>query len=68
MGFDDAPISQQIYPRLTTVVQPIAAMARASIEILGNSIENKNVHPECVEIPTHLVVRNSCAVPKKLSG
>ena len=64
MGFDDAPISQQIYPRLTTVFQPIAEMARASIEKLVNSIENKNTYPECVEIPTHLVVRNSCAVPK----
>jgi LacI family transcriptional regulator len=68
MGFDDAPINQQIYPHLTTVVQPIAAMARASIEILVNGIENKNAYPECVEIPTHLVVRNSCAVPKNLSG
>lgn len=70
MGFDDAPISQQIYPRLTTIVQPIADMARVSIEKLVSYIEGKNMDAEQILIPTRLVIRNSCAVPitKKSGG
>lgn len=64
MGFDDAPISQQIYPRLTTVVQPITTLAQVSIEKLVHYIEHKNVASRCGPIPTRLVIRNSCAVPK----
>ncbi len=62
MGFDDAAISQQIYPRLTTVNQPIAAMARASIQLLVDRVEGKCTQPAHLLIPTSLVVRNSCAV------
>jgi LacI family transcriptional regulator len=64
VGFDDAPISQQISPRLTTVVQPISDIARVSIELLLNLIENKTTHTGPVQIPTRLAVRHSCAIPK----
>ena len=65
MGFDDAAISRQIYPRLTTVNQPIAEMARASIKLLVDRIEGKNTKPAHLHIPTCLVVRNSCAVRRQ---
>jgi LacI family transcriptional regulator len=68
MGFDDVPISQQIYPQLTTVCQPITEMAHASVEMLVNHIEGKNTQDQHIQIPTHLVIRNSCAVRGQLSS
>ncbi|MGD0940219.1 MAG: LacI family DNA-binding transcriptional regulator [Terracidiphilus sp.] len=37
-GFDDTPLATTIWPTLTTVRQPIAAMARKSVEILLEEI------------------------------
>lgn len=37
-GFDDTPLASTIWPTLTTVRQPIAAMARKSVEILLEEI------------------------------
>jgi LacI family transcriptional regulator len=66
-GFDDVPISQQVYPHLTTVCQPIAEMARASVEMLVSHIEGKNTEDQHIQIPTHLVIRNSCVVRGQLN-
>lgn len=38
-GFDDTPIATTIWPALTTVRQPIAAMARAAIDLLARDIK-----------------------------
>jgi LacI family transcriptional regulator len=62
MGFDDAPISRQVYPRLTTVYQPIAEFARSSIDMLVSHIESRSTQRQHIQIPTHLVIRHSCAV------
>jgi LacI family transcriptional regulator len=37
-GFDDTPIATTIWPALTTIAQPTAAMARAAVELLGAAI------------------------------
>lgn len=37
-GFDDSPLASTIWPTLTTVRQPIASMARKSVEILLEEI------------------------------
>ena len=34
VGFDDTPIASSVWPALTTVRQPIAAMARAALEMV----------------------------------
>ncbi|MGH8444788.1 MAG: LacI family DNA-binding transcriptional regulator [Solimonas sp.] len=34
VGFDDGPIAATVWPALTTVRQPIAAMARAAVDLL----------------------------------
>ena len=37
-GFDDTPIATTIWPALTTIRQPTAAMARVAVELLGATI------------------------------
>ncbi|MCC6615230.1 MAG: LacI family DNA-binding transcriptional regulator [Anaerolineae bacterium] len=64
IGFDDSAISLQIFPHLTTVVQPIGEIARASVECLLEAIEDPNAYEDHRLIPTHLELRNSCAIPK----
>lgn len=40
IGFDGLPLGEYLVPRLTTVDQPGAAMARRSVELLIDAIEN----------------------------
>lgn len=42
-GFDDTPIATTIWPALTTIAQPTAAMARAAVELLGATIRKMPV-------------------------
>jgi LacI family transcriptional regulator len=63
IGFDDAPISNQIFPRLTTIAQSISEIARVGVENLLALIEGKTDLPPFIQIPTRLVLRDSCGVP-----
>lgn len=65
IGFDDVPISHQVFPRLTTVAQPIAEIARVSIEKLLELIEHRYDVPQLIQIPTRLVLRDTCGVATK---
>ncbi|MHC9083419.1 LacI family DNA-binding transcriptional regulator [Luteimonas sp. RIT-PG2_3] len=57
-GFDDTPISRQIYPALTTIRQPTREMGRlAGIELL-KSIRSSGAG-SMVEVPYELQVRRS---------
>ncbi len=38
VGFDDAPIAQSVWPKLTTIRQPLRAMGEKSIELLESHI------------------------------
>jgi LacI family transcriptional regulator len=38
VGFDDTPLATTIWPALTTVRQPVAAMARKAVELLLEEI------------------------------
>ncbi|WP_020649133.1 LacI family DNA-binding transcriptional regulator [Solimonas variicoloris] len=40
-GFDDSPIAATVWPALTTVRQPIAAMARAAVELLVDELRRR---------------------------
>lgn len=63
VGFDDTPISKQIWPPMTTVHQPIRTMGRVASKILIADIckqENDPVH----QIPYRLEFRNSSATVK----
>jgi LacI family transcriptional regulator len=65
-GFDDAPVASMIWPELTTVRQPVAAMARLAADMIIRFEPRRNGWPE--RIPRHLldhelVIRNSTARP-----
>jgi LacI family transcriptional regulator len=62
VGFDDQPIAVAVWPALTTVHQPVAAMARASVDMLIEEI--RRVHsgsgaPHQLLHPYTLIVRES---------
>lgn len=62
-GFDDIPLSRQIWPPLTTVRQPIYEMATTAANLLVSLLKGQEPSGLAVEIPTELVVRKStCAV------
>jgi LacI family transcriptional regulator len=61
-GFDDAPIARMIWPELTTVRQPVAAMARIAADLIIRFEPRRNGWPE--RTPRHLldhelIIRNS---------
>jgi LacI family transcriptional regulator len=69
VGFDDTPIATTVWPELTTVRQPIAAMAEAAINLLLHKIRRpKDRHAnQAVDhlVPYELVKRDSVAAPRK---
>ncbi|WNH52184.1 LacI family DNA-binding transcriptional regulator [Stenotrophomonas oahuensis] len=68
VGFDDSSAATTVWPELTTVQQPIGAMADAALELLLRSIRRKGEAPlELTDhlVPHRLVVRDSVARPPK---
>ncbi len=67
-GFDDTPIARYVYPGLTTIRQPIRAMAQGAVECLIHSIgERSRRHPEGLadqRFEYELVIRNSVGRPR----
>lgn len=62
VGFDDVPVASWAAPPLTTVCQPLAAMAGAAFRMLqSRSATASQAHH--VELATSLVVRESTAPP-----
>ncbi len=64
VGFDDIPIAQWLDPPLTTVRQPLAAMAAAAMRMLVRALAAGSTEPHRLELPTTLVVRRSTAPPR----
>ena len=67
-GFDDAPVARMIWPELTTVSQPVAAMARIAADLIIRLEPRRNGWPD--RIPRHLldhamIIRNSTARPAR---
>jgi LacI family transcriptional regulator len=65
-GFDDAPVASMIWPELTTIRQPVEAMARLAVHLLIENDPRRNGWPEA--LPRHilaheLIIRNSTAAP-----
>jgi len=65
VGFDDTAIAAAIWPRLTTVRQPIAEMAQASVDIISNvTAEGWNGQPvRMVNDSIHIIERESLGPP-----
>jgi LacI family transcriptional regulator len=68
VGFDDTPTATTVWPELTTIRQPIAAMGESSIELLLRSIRRKDKEARVVvdHVVAHqLIKRDSVAPPPK---
>jgi LacI family transcriptional regulator len=63
-GFDGAREAAYTVPGLTTIRQPIDAMARQATEILVKAIESGENTPVTQIFPAQLVTRRSCGCPE----
>lgn len=61
VGFDDVFVSQYTSPALTTVHVPMAEMARKAAEATIHAIEHEDRAQAFYNLPTKLVLRESCA-------
>jgi DNA-binding LacI/PurR family transcriptional regulator len=63
IGFDDVPIASWATPPLTTIRQPLAAMAAAAFAMLRADPATAAGEPRHIELATTLVLRESTAPP-----
>jgi DNA-binding LacI/PurR family transcriptional regulator len=66
VGFDDVPVASWAAPPLTTVRQPLAAMAATALRMLRSDPATAAGEPRHIELATMLVVRESTAPPPRL--
>ena len=59
VGYDDAPVSQQIWPSLTTVKQPIFDIAKHAVQKLIRHIKKQEFDDIQSNFKCKLVIRNS---------
>jgi len=60
VGFDDVPQTSFVYPKLTTVRQPLEQMGQLAVKILLQQIDGQSYPPQHVALATHLIIRDSC--------
>ncbi len=59
VGFDDTEVARSVYPRLTTVRQPLAELGRTAVSLLNRLIDGQTIEALRVELATRLIVRES---------
>ena len=59
IGYDDAPMSQYMFPALTTVRQPIREAGRKCVEILVSLMKGDEPAEQHVLLPPSLIARSS---------
>jgi LacI family transcriptional regulator len=67
-GFDDAPVASMISPELTTIRQPVAALARTATDLIIEHSPRRRGWPEPIPhrlLDFELVVRDSTVPPRK---
>jgi LacI family transcriptional regulator len=60
-GFDDTPMSEIVWPPLTTIRQPIQDLAERAVRLLVENQSNGDIHYD--SLPFELVVRQSTSSP-----
>jgi LacI family transcriptional regulator len=65
VGFDDTPLAARADPPLTVIRQPARQLGQIAVEILLESIDDPEAAPQCIVLPTELVVRASCGAIAK---
>jgi LacI family transcriptional regulator len=66
-GFDDTPMSEIIWPPLTTVRQPIQYFAERAVHLLFDGHGQSDVAVRYETIEHQLIVRDSTASPRQVS-
>jgi LacI family transcriptional regulator len=61
-GFDDTPMSEIVWPPLTTIRQPIQDLTERAVHLLVESKANGNVQYDA--LPFELIVRESTSAPR----
>ncbi|MFN8529373.1 MAG: LacI family DNA-binding transcriptional regulator [Anaerolineae bacterium] len=61
IGFDDVPQASLVYPKLTTVRQPLEQMGQVAAEMLMARIKDRSRPPKRITLATQLILRDSCA-------
>jgi LacI family transcriptional regulator len=64
IGFDDVQMASWATPALTTIRQPLAAMAATGFGMLRSDPATASGEPHHIELATTLVVRDSTAPPR----
>ncbi|MEM5434647.1 LacI family DNA-binding transcriptional regulator [Paraburkholderia diazotrophica] len=67
-AIDDFPWAAAFSPALTTVRQPVDAMAEAAFNLLLERIDGTNAAPKHLVFAPELVIRQSCVAPPAPSG
>jgi LacI family transcriptional regulator len=72
VGFDDTPLATSVWPELTTVKQPIAAMAEAAVDLLVADLRTRrsgSPHKGMERVLSHaLMIRESSGPPENPAG
>jgi len=61
VGYDDIPYAAVFSPPLTTISQQAPELGRVAARMLFEVL--RGGRPEPIEVPTHLVIRQSSASP-----
>lgn len=62
VGFDDTEVSRIVWPRLTTIHQPVQAMAHTATDMLLTLLNGGRPEPVCM-LRHRLLIRESAAAP-----
>lgn len=60
IGFDNLRLTSQLHPPLTTVAQSCREIGMRAANLLINRIEGQSSPPQHIELPTNLIIRESC--------
>jgi hypothetical protein len=66
VGFDDLPLAAHLPVPLTTIRQPLTALAYEAVSSAIERIENPNLPPRDIMVGTQLVIRSSCGAGKQI--
>lgn len=65
IGFNDLPMDKLLDPPLTSVRIEMNAIAETVVNLLKNKKRSNKRLPLKIYIPTYLVIRKTCSIPKK---
>lgn len=66
VGFDDIPQASLVRPALTTINQPLEKMGRVATQMLLDLLRLPDKEAGRIELPTELIIRDSCQPPHEL--